>query len=29
MNYQEVFSWAENKSGKMVYVDDVPNGLCG
>ena len=28
MNYQEVFSWAENKSGKMVYVDDVPNGVA-
>ena len=28
MNYQEVFSWAENKSGKMVYVDDVPNGIA-
>ncbi len=28
MNYQDVFSWAENKSGKMVYVDDVPNGVA-
>ena len=28
MNYQEVFSWAEDKSGKMVYVDDVPRGVA-
>lgn len=28
MNYQEFFSWAEDKSGKMVYVDDVPNGVA-
>ena len=28
MNYQEVFSWAEDKRGKMVYVDDVPNGIA-
>ena len=28
MNY--LFSWAENKDGNMVHVDDVPNGLrCG
>lgn len=25
MNY--LFSWAQNKDGKMVHVDDVPNGL--
>lgn len=30
MYYQEVFSWAEDKNGKMVYVDDVPGGAsCG
>lgn len=28
MNYQEVFSWAEDKRGKMVYVDDMPNGIA-
>lgn len=29
MNYQsEFFSWAEDKSGKMVYVDDVPRGVA-
>ena len=28
MNF--LFSWAENSDGKMVHVDDVPNGLrCG
>lgn len=26
MDYQEVFSWAEDRNGKMVYVDDVPRG---
>lgn len=26
MNYQEVFSWAEDVNGMMVYVDDVPGG---
>lgn len=25
-----IFSWAENANGRMVHVDDVPNGLnCG
>ena len=28
MDYQEVFSWAEDKRGKMVYVDDVPRGAA-
>lgn len=26
MYYGDVFSWAEDKNGKMVYVDDVPGG---
>lgn len=26
MNYQEVFSWAEDVNGMMVYIDDVPGG---
>lgn len=30
MYSQEIFSWAEDKNGKMVYVDDVPGGAsCG
>lgn len=30
MYCQEIFSWAEDKNGKMVYVDDVPGGAsCG
>ena len=28
MDYQEAFSWAEDKRGKMVYVDDVPRGVA-
>lgn len=24
MYYGDVFSWAEDKNGKMVYIDDVP-----
>ena len=25
-----IFSWAEDANGRMVHVDDVPNGLnCG
>lgn len=23
-----VFSWAQDKTGRMVYIDDVPNGLA-
>lgn len=25
---QEVFSWAEDENGKMVYIDDVPRGIA-
>ena len=23
-----VFSWAQDRTGRMVYIDDVPNGLA-
>ena len=26
MYYGDVFSWAEDENGRMVFVDDVPNG---
>lgn len=22
-----VFSWAQDRTGRMVYIDDVPNGM--
>lgn len=28
--YRDIFSWAEDKDGRMVYIDDVPRGAsCG